>query len=203
MAFPRECTEVFWEGHIRAFEFFGGVPTRISYDNLKIAVRLITGCHQRELTDGFLQLASHYLFEHHFCTVRRANEKGVVELTGKYARSHFLVPVPEVKDFDELNEKLRSHCWNEQFRQLRGREAPKKVLWQQECFRPLPEAAFDACRKQAGRANSLSLVRFQDNDYSVPVAYAHHKLLVKGYVGKVMICSQDGKTICEHKRIPG
>jgi len=36
--FPRECTEVFLEGHKRAFEFFGGVPQRISYDNSKIAV---------------------------------------------------------------------------------------------------------------------------------------------------------------------
>jgi len=33
MAFERECTESYWEGHARAFEFFGGVPTRISYDN--------------------------------------------------------------------------------------------------------------------------------------------------------------------------
>ena len=29
--FPKECTETFQEGHVRAFEFFGGVPTRISY----------------------------------------------------------------------------------------------------------------------------------------------------------------------------
>ena len=32
-AFPRECNEVFLEGHRRAFEFFCGGPTRISYDN--------------------------------------------------------------------------------------------------------------------------------------------------------------------------
>ena len=41
-AFPRECTESFLEGHKRAFEFFGGVPTRISYDNSKITVAKIT-----------------------------------------------------------------------------------------------------------------------------------------------------------------
>jgi transposase len=37
-AFPRECTEAFQEGHRRAFEFFDGVPKRITYDNTKIAV---------------------------------------------------------------------------------------------------------------------------------------------------------------------
>lgn len=55
MAFPRECSEVFWEGHVQAFEFFGGTPCRISYDNLRIAVTQITGGHQRELTHGFLR----------------------------------------------------------------------------------------------------------------------------------------------------
>ncbi len=200
MAFPRECSEAFWEGHVRAFEFFGGVPRRISYDNLKIAVKAIVGCHERKLTDGFLQLASHYLFKYHFCTVRRANEKGVVEVMGKYARSHFMVPVPVVPDFGALNEGLREHCWNEQFRRLRGKGACKKELWKEERFLPLPEAEFDACRIQAGRANSLSLVRFQDNDYSVPVAYAHHELVVKGYVDQIVICSRDGKRIASHPR---
>ena len=41
--FPRECTESFHEGHARAFVFFGGVPTRIRYDNSKIAVVKLEG----------------------------------------------------------------------------------------------------------------------------------------------------------------
>ena len=77
-AFERECTETFWEGHVQAFEFFGGVPRRITYDNTKVAVSKILG-KERLLTRGFLHLKSHYLFGHHFCHVRRGNEKGVVE----------------------------------------------------------------------------------------------------------------------------
>jgi len=38
MAFERECTESYWEGHVRAFEFFGGVPQRISYDKRRVLV---------------------------------------------------------------------------------------------------------------------------------------------------------------------
>jgi hypothetical protein len=41
--FPCECTEAFLEGHRRAFEFFGGVPRRISYDNSKISPPLRSG----------------------------------------------------------------------------------------------------------------------------------------------------------------
>src|SRR3954447_19253103 len=71
-AFPREGTEAFLEGHVRAFAFFGGVPRRISYDNLKIAVAKIPGGRRRKLTDAFPRLRSHHLFEAHFCRVRRA-----------------------------------------------------------------------------------------------------------------------------------
>ncbi len=52
--FPRECTEAFMEGHRLAFEFFGGVPKRISYDNSKIAVAKIIGKRERDLTREFL-----------------------------------------------------------------------------------------------------------------------------------------------------
>jgi transposase len=88
-AFPRECTEAFLEGHVRAFAFFGGVPRRISYDNLKIAVARILGGRDRRLTPEFLRLKSHHLFESHFCRVRRPNEKGHVETLVGYARRNF------------------------------------------------------------------------------------------------------------------
>ena len=78
-AFPRECTETFLESHRRAFESFGGVPTRIRSDNLAIAVIEVLDGRERKLTQEFLRLQSHYLFREHFCLVRRADEKGHVE----------------------------------------------------------------------------------------------------------------------------
>ena len=76
--FHRECTESFKEGHARAFEFFGGVPWRISYDNSKVAIAKILGSRERKLTREFLRLQSHYLFAEHFCLVRRPNESAIV-----------------------------------------------------------------------------------------------------------------------------
>jgi len=204
MCVPRECTESFWEGHVRAFAFFGGVPDRISYDNSRIAVRSIIGVHRRQLTDGFLQLASHYLFDHHFCTVRRGNEKGVVEGTGGYARRNFLVPVPQVADLDALNAYLLECCRSDLQRRLRGQGATKVELLKddQAAFMPLPAAPFDACRKLAARANSLSLVRFHGNDYSVPVHCAHHPVTIKGYWDRVEIC-RDVESVALHRRLWG
>ena len=42
-AYDRECTETFWDGHVRAFDFFGGVPRRITYDNSRVMVAKIIG----------------------------------------------------------------------------------------------------------------------------------------------------------------
>jgi len=108
--FESECTESFWEGHVRAFGFFGAVPVRISYDNSKVAVVQILRGGACKLTDAFLQLQSHYLFEEHFCLAARGKEKGVVEGMVRYSRANFLVPVPQVRSLDELNAQLEESC---------------------------------------------------------------------------------------------
>jgi transposase len=200
-AFERECTETFWEGHVRGFAFFGGVPRRITYDNSRVMVARIVGPRQRRLTHGFLQLESHYLFGHHFCLVRRPNEKGVVEGTVKFARLNFFVPVPQVRDLDELNAHLLVRCGEDLGRRVRGGAATKGVALGEDraAFVALPAAPFDACVKRSTAADSLSLVRFDDNDYSVPVRYAHHPVVVRGYVDRVVLCHK-GEAVAEHRR---
>jgi transposase len=131
-AFPRECTESFQEGHRRAIEFFGRAPRRISYDNSKIAVAKITGSRDREPTREFLRLQSHYLFESHFCLVRRANEKGHVEKLLEFARSNFLVPVPRVDSLAELNAELERRCQADLERTLRGKSTSKRERLREE-----------------------------------------------------------------------
>jgi len=202
-AFERECTETFWEGHVRAFEFFGGVPRRIVYDNTKVAVaQIVGGSGQRRLTRGFLELKSHYLFDHRFCRVRRANEKGVVEGAVKYARLNFMVPVPQAESLDELNAALRRSCEEDRSRRVRGKAATKEQLLEEEraCLLALPATPFEAARKQSTTASSISLVRFDNNDYSVPVAFAHHPIVVKGYCTQV-VTSHLGQVVARHARI--
>jgi hypothetical protein len=132
----------------RAFAFFGGIPVRISYDNSKVTVGKITGNRERAVTAEFQRLQSHFLFEEHFCLVRRPNEKGHVERLLNYARRKFLVPVPRVRSLRELNEQLVSHCEKDLERTLRGKPAAKQVLLAEEQlrFRPLPEETFEARR---------------------------------------------------------
>jgi len=201
MSSERECTESYYEGHVRAFEFFGGVPSRITYDNSRVLVSKIIGSHERSLTDGFIKLQSYYLFREHFCRVARPNEKGVAEGVVKYTRLNYFVPVPQVNDLEELNAILLEQCREDMKRRLRGGTGTKAELLieDQAAFIPLPPSPFDACRKRSTRASSLSLVRFDDNDYSVPVAYAHHEILAKGYINRVLLCNKT-TVVAEHPR---
>jgi len=201
VAYPRECTETFQDGHVRAFRFLRGVPTRIRYDNARTSVRQITGSRSRKLTEGFLALQSHYLFEARFCRVGRPNEKGVVEGIVKFARLNYFVPVPEVDSFEELNRHLEECCREDLERRLRGQKAAKRELLQEDqaAFLALP-ADFEACRQASTRVDKLSLVRFDRNDYSVPVRYAHLEVTVKGLVDRVRICRQD-RVLAEHARL--
>jgi len=200
--YERMSTEIYWDAHRRAFEFFNGVPVRITYDNDRTLAAEILGAHERKLTEGFLQLKSHYLFDTHFCQVRRANEKGVVESMVKYSRLNFLVPVPQVRDLEQLNRRLLEQCVEDRKRRLRGQKATKEVLLQEDqiAFLSLPAAPFDACRKASTTVNSESLVRFDCNDYSVPVRYAHHPVVVKGYVDRVEVCYRQER-IAMHRRL--
>ena len=199
--FDRITTEVFWEAHRRAFEFFSGVPWRITYDNETVWVAKILSAHGRRLTDGFLQLQSHYLFEAHFCRVRRANEKGAVESDVRYGRQNFLVPVPQVRELEELNAELVERCRADLAGQSRGKAGRRgeRLREDQAAFRPLPAVPFDACRKISTTVSSLSLVCFDRNQYSVPVRCAHQPVVVKGYTDRVEVWQQTER-IAVHRR---
>lgn len=199
--FPKECTESFQDGHVQAFEHFGGVPTRISYDNSKVAVAAITGARGRTPTREFLRLASHFLFAYRFCRVRRPNEKGHVEAMVGFARRNFLVPVPAADSWELLNAELARRCRDDLARRVRGKEQPKVELLAAEraSLRPIPGNGFEARRVELAQANSLSLVRFDGNDYSVPTAYAHQAITVVGGLDEVRLVCRD-HLVARHRR---
>jgi transposase len=189
-AYPRECTESFQAGHVAAFAFFGGVPTRTSYDNSRIAVKKVTG-RERELTREFLRMESHFLFAHHFCRVARGNEKGHVESLVGFGRRNFLVPVPSFDSFAELNAHLEAACLADMGRSVRGKPEGKaeRLETDRAAMLAIPDESFEIRRVAQAGANSLSLVRFDRNDYSVPTAHAHHQVTVLGGIDEVRILS--------------
>jgi hypothetical protein len=201
VAFPAETTEAFLEGHVRAFAYFGGVPTRILYDNTKIAVAKILGGEQRQRTRAFSELQSHYLFADKFGRPAKGNDKGKVEGLVGYARRNFMVPVPRVQSWDELNAHLEAQCRRRRSRRLRGQSETIGERFERDraALLPLPTAPYEACEKVAARVSSLALVRYRGNDYSVPTRHGHLQVLVRGYVHEVTIaCASE--IIARHPR---
>jgi transposase len=188
-AFPAETTEAFLEGHVRAFAYFGGVPTRILYDNTKIAVARILGGEERQKTRAFSELQSYYLFADKFGRPAKGNDKGKVEGLVGYARRNFMVPIPRVSSWEELNTRLETESQKRRLRRLRGHTEAIGERFKRDhaAMLPLPAAPYEACEKIAGRVSSLSLVRYRSNDYSVPTQYGHRQVWVKGYVHEVVI----------------
>ena len=200
-AYPAELTEAFLDGHVAAFDFIGGVPQSILYDNTRIAVAKILGNGQRQRTQAFSELQSHYLFDDKFGRPGKGNDKGKVEGLVGYSRRHFMVPLIVAANFDELNAKLLDGCIKRQQARLRGHSETiaDRLARDRAALMALPAVPYDPCHKVATRVSSLSLARYRTNDYSVPTQYGHQAVLVKGYVDRVEISCR-GETIAVHPR---
>src|SRR6266446_2101445 len=121
-AYPAESTEAFCEGHNVSFEFFGGVPRSILYDNTKLAIARILGDGTRQRTRVFSELQSHYLFADRFGRPGKGNDKGKVEGLVGYARRNFMVPIPHAASFAEFNAYLLECCRRRFNDRLRGHD---------------------------------------------------------------------------------
>ena len=103
--------------------------------------------------------------------------------------------------FDDLNANLEQRCLERQDDKLRGHEQTigERLISDQDALMGLPVAEYEACDHVSTRATSISMVRYRSNDYSVPVAYAHHDVHVRGFVHEVIIgCGNE--VIARHKR---
>lgn len=204
-AYPSETTEAWLDGHVAAFQHFGVVPMSMLYDNSKRLVASIDRrTKARTLTQAFSRLQSHYLFDTRFGRPARGNDKGKVEGLVGYARRNFMVPMPRVASLEELNVKLITAIHRRDQRVLRGNNQTIAVRLQQDQANSLdlPVVPFEACEEVSTRVSSQSLVRYRNNDYSVPTEYAYQTVRVKGYVDRVVIAVA-AVTIATHIRCYG
>lgn len=199
--YERMTQEALLDGHVRAFEFFGAVPRSLAYDNLRAVVISIGKGQERELTARFKDLRCHYLFESRFCNPASGNEKGHVENLVKWSQRNILTPLPVVTGLAQLAEHSLAACRKDLSRAATRSARTRGELLEDEkkAMLPLPARAFEAYKPEEGKATQQALVRFDCNDYSVPVAYAHHACAIKGYVDRVEISVRE-ETIAVHER---
>jgi transposase len=201
MAFPAQRQEAFFEGHVRAFQHFQGVPRRITYDNLKAAVQRVLTGHTRQEQQAFIVFRSHYLFESHFCTPGEGHEKGGVEHSVGFDRRNFLVPIPQVAAFEALNAHLLGQCLADDHRQVKGQPTTIGEAWrlEQPSLRPLPERHMPCCMTRPATLTPSSQVIFETNRYSVPADAPYAQLVIKAYPFRVEILHLD-RVLASHPR---
>ena len=208
MCFPTQRQESFLFGHVQAFRHFGGVPARISYDNLATAVRLAMDKGKvRKRTENriFATFGSHYLFENHFCTPSAGWEKGQVEHGVGFSRRNYMVPIPEAPTFEELNTLILERCLQDDTRKVSRQPVTIGEAWEQEkpLLQPLPAFDYDCCEMLTVRLNPYSQVMYETNRYSVPVSKARREVTLKAYPFFIEIFDEKGTHLAHHSRSYG
>lgn len=209
MCFPTQRQESFLYGHVQAFNHFGGVPARISYDNLATAVKLAmdrgkTGTEKgKKRTENrtFVAFRSHYLFESHFCTPGAGWEKGQVEHGVGFSRRNYLVPIPEAASFEELNTLLLERCLHDDRRRVSRQAKTIGQAWEEEKPSLLPRPSFDyeCCETVTVRLTPYSQATYETNRYSVPVNRARREVILKAYPFSVDLYDK-AELIARHPR---
>ena len=109
--------------------------------------------------------------------------------------------MPRFANWDAFNDYLEDQCCKRQGDILRGHKASigERLETDLAAMQDLPAAPFEACDLRSGQVTSTSMVRYRGNDYSVPVAYGHRNVWIKGFVDRVVIgCAAE--VIADHPR---
>jgi len=189
MAFPFQKQEAFFEGHNQAFRFLGGIPRRLTYDNLKTAVYKILSGRNRQEQESFKRFRSYYLFESNYCNPAQGHEKGGVENDVGYAQRNFMTPLLQANSYEELNAMLWKACQENLHRRVRGQLPRVADLLSDERsqFLPLPGELFSACVSSPVKPNGYSQVDLDTNRYSVPAEHGNDQLVLRAYPFRVEI----------------
>lgn len=194
-------TATFLRCHELAFEYFGGVPRVILYDNLKSVVLARHGDRIR-FNDDILSFSGFYCYEPRPCHPYRGNEKGRVERTIRYLRENYLAARP-LTDTSSMNQMLAKWCEQIGNRRSWPDDRSLKVyqVWAKE--RPLliklPAGRQSPREQTSVRSGKSPWINFDLNFYSIPPEYLGLPLLVQACWDQVEIYA-DGQQIAKHNR---
>ena len=166
---------MFFDAPMHAFHYYGGIFRELAYDNLTQSVKRILRGKKRREQERFVSFRSHYTYRARYCTPGQGQEKGGVEGLIGFARRNFLVPLPRVRDFEELNDFLAQRCEQYGTHQIGGREDSRTVEERFEAerasLRALPDRPFENFKPVRVKGDTYQTARVDHNRYSVPRAH--------------------------------
>lgn len=203
VAYPNERLEMLLDAHNRAFGFFGGVPQKMVYDNLKTVVDAVLRGKNRDFNQRFMAMANHYVFEPIACTPASGWEKGQVESQVKFLRNNLFLPMLSFDSFDQLNDWLALRCTQvadqHQHPEMNGVTVAQAFEQEKANLRAI-SMPFDGYTQEMKRVNSTSCVNMDRNRYSVPVEYVNKVLSVHLSAEHVSIYDKKAGLVARHQR---
>ena len=195
--------ETFLRMHVRALDFFGGIPRKIMYDNLKSVVLHHVGSVV-QFNPRFLAFAGHYLFEPVAAPVRYPEAKGRVEASIKYIRHSFFYG-RSFSSIEDLRRQAREWCAavaNQRMHATTRARPAERLLVERPRLRALPTRPFDTDQVLTLIASKEARVRFDTNSYSVPPEYVGKTVTLRASDTTVRIL-ESGVEIASHARCFG
>jgi len=174
----------FLDGHVRAFAYFGGIPSRMVYDNLTAAVKRRAGMlKDRVLTDAFSALVSYYMFEACFARPGEGHDKGGVEARGKGIRLQHMTPITKGRDIDEISAIVMAKIEEQAAIKKRrdGKTTAELFEIDKKALKPLPDMEYDVRKPRSVSISSSSTVTIESSLYSLPERWA--RLSAMAYIG--------------------
>lgn len=202
--YPCERQQPFFDAHIRAFEFFGGIFPVLIYDNLTTAVRKVMQGRTRIEQESFRKFKAYHSFEARFCNPASGHEKGGVEGLVGFARRNYMVPVPEAESLEALNEAILKQCLAYGSHTMAGRDQSVDARYEHEkgSLLSLPDVAYSNTHAHEGRGDKYGTVIVDKNRYSIPWRHVGQKLKILLHVDQVEIFA-GSKLIAAHERVFG
>lgn len=187
--------------HTGAFSFFGGIPKRIKYDNLKAAV-LKNSRYDLELNETFLRFAGHCNFIIAPCTPYQPQQKGKVESGIGYMEGNFWAG----RTFtDEHDVEKQLNRWTDTIANVRihgtTKRIPRDVFLTEEkrYLQPLPDTSFLYTPCVSRRVGANCHIMYENSYYSVPFSCVGEtvEITVSGETVRITI---EGKSLALHVR---
>lgn len=207
LMFRGESLECLLQGLKQLFEYIGGVPNRIWFDNASSMVTKIQQDKERNCTDEFLRFKQHYGFTVAFCNAASGHEKGSVENKVGYTRRNFLVPVPRITSLSDFNQELLAKCDKEREKIHYAKEVSILSLFEEDkkMLLSLPKQSFEVGQFNQVRTNACAKFTLHQglHTYSVTPKYANSHVIAKITHEEVIVLDDDYKEICRHQRIYG
>ncbi len=200
--FPSQNQESLFQGMKNIFEYIGGVPKEIWFDNMSTAVAQVKSEGKRVLTDAFKKFTLHYGYEPKFCNPASGNEKGHVECKVGFTRRNHMVPVPQIESLETFNKWLLNACDkdSESKHYLKGVPIKELFLEERSALLPLNTTPYEVSKIEYAKTNNMGYVWFKGNHYSVLPNYKKQNVWIRSYSEYIEVLTEDYVVLTTHKR---